>query len=332
MSTAWPSCATGGPARTASTWPSSGCPRGSARPSPRRIPWRRPCSRCGRSSSGTHPTTPGCGVWCPRRSPREVVESLRTRTQEVVDELLDAAMEADRVDLLEEFAYPLPVRIICDLLGVPLEDQDRFKVWSSALARGLDPDFLLLSKRSSPPAPRECSSSPSTSSSSWPSDGRNPGDDLLSRLVAGGGRGHRAERGRDAVDLHPVAGGRARDHGQSDRGRGAGPAAPPRPAGAVPDRPRAHPERRGGDAPLRVPGAAHRPGTHRGLPRSAACEFEAGDFAMLLLASANRDPGAVRGSRSGSTSPGTRTTTSGSGSGSTTASAHRWPAWRPRWP
>ena len=73
----------------------------------------------------------------------KVVESLRTRTQQVVDELLDAALDADRVDLLEAFAYPLPVRVICDLLGVPVEDQDRFKVWSDALARGLDPDFLL---------------------------------------------------------------------------------------------------------------------------------------------------------------------------------------------
>jgi cytochrome P450 len=73
----------------------------------------------------------------------KVVESLRIRTQQVVDELLDAAMEAGRVDLLAEFAYPLPVRVICDLLGVPHEDHDRFKVWSTALARGLDPDFLL---------------------------------------------------------------------------------------------------------------------------------------------------------------------------------------------
>jgi cytochrome P450 len=73
----------------------------------------------------------------------KVVESLRARTQEVVDELLDAAVAAGRVDLLETFAYPLPVRIICDLLGVPVEDQDRFKAWSGALARGLDPDFLL---------------------------------------------------------------------------------------------------------------------------------------------------------------------------------------------
>ncbi len=73
----------------------------------------------------------------------KVVESLRRRTQEVVDELLDAAWEADTVDLVSEFAYPLPVRIICDLLGVPFEDQVRFEGWSHALTRGLDPDFLL---------------------------------------------------------------------------------------------------------------------------------------------------------------------------------------------
>jgi cytochrome P450 len=73
----------------------------------------------------------------------KVVESLRARTQQIVDELLDTAFEADRVDLLESFAYPLPVRIICDMLGVPVADQDRFKSWSTSLARGLDPDFLL---------------------------------------------------------------------------------------------------------------------------------------------------------------------------------------------
>jgi cytochrome P450 len=71
------------------------------------------------------------------------VASLRAAIQGVVDELLDACLEKGEVDLLSEFAYPLPVRVICDLLGVPIEDQDRFKVWAEALARGLDPDFLL---------------------------------------------------------------------------------------------------------------------------------------------------------------------------------------------
>jgi cytochrome P450 len=72
-----------------------------------------------------------------------VVESLRDRTQDIVDELLDSALESGEIDLLEAFAYPLPVRVICDLLGVPVDDQERFKEWSHALARGLDPDFLL---------------------------------------------------------------------------------------------------------------------------------------------------------------------------------------------
>jgi cytochrome P450 len=76
-----------------------------------------------------------------------VVESLRARTVEVVDGLIDALFDestgTEQVDLVESFAYPLPVRIICDLLGVPAEDHDRFRVWSTALARGLDPDFLL---------------------------------------------------------------------------------------------------------------------------------------------------------------------------------------------
>jgi cytochrome P450 len=112
----------------------------------------------------------------------KVVESLRTRTQQVVDELLDVAVEADQVDLLEEFAYPLPVRIICDLLGVPLEDQDRFKVWSSALARGLDPDFLLTQEVI------DARSAGVLQFSQYffellAERRSNPGEDLLSRLV-----------------------------------------------------------------------------------------------------------------------------------------------------
>jgi cytochrome P450 len=73
----------------------------------------------------------------------KMVERMRQRTHLMVDELLNAALEADDVDLLEEFASPLPVRVICDLLGVPIEDRDRFRVWSRTMARGLDPDFLL---------------------------------------------------------------------------------------------------------------------------------------------------------------------------------------------
>ncbi len=72
-----------------------------------------------------------------------VIESLREGIQLAIDELLDAALDAGRIDLIADFAYPIPVRTICDMLGVPVEDHERFGAWSEALARGLDPDFLL---------------------------------------------------------------------------------------------------------------------------------------------------------------------------------------------
>jgi cytochrome P450 len=72
-----------------------------------------------------------------------MVEGLRARTQEIVDELLARALEAGSVDIVADLAYPLPVRVICDMLGVPAEDEPRFAGWSAALARGLDPEWLL---------------------------------------------------------------------------------------------------------------------------------------------------------------------------------------------
>ncbi len=113
----------------------------------------------------------------------KVVESLRAGTQRVVDELLDAAWEQDEVDLLEAFAYPLPVRVICDLLGVPLEDQDRFKGWSNALARGLDPDFLLTEEVIAARGEAVLQFA-QYFFELLAERKRDPGEDLLSRLVA----------------------------------------------------------------------------------------------------------------------------------------------------
>ena len=104
----------------------------------------------------------------------KMVESLRARTQLAVDELIDAALEAGQVDLVDAFAYPLPVRVICDLLGVPHEDHERFKAWSDALARGLDPDFLLTPERHRGPQPGDPPVLRSTSSSCWPNAGVRP--------------------------------------------------------------------------------------------------------------------------------------------------------------
>ena len=70
-----------------------------------------------------------------------LVERLRPRVAELVDELL--AGVSGEADLIAALAWPLPVAMISELLGVPPEDKSRFKAWSDALARGLDPDFIL---------------------------------------------------------------------------------------------------------------------------------------------------------------------------------------------
>jgi cytochrome P450 len=66
------------------------------------------------------------------------VAGLRPRVEEITASLLDA-IEAragageDTVDLIEAFAFPLPVTVICELLGVPTEDRTQFRQWSNAI-------------------------------------------------------------------------------------------------------------------------------------------------------------------------------------------------------
>ncbi|MBW8486597.1 cytochrome P450 family protein [Actinomadura parmotrematis] len=77
-------------------------------------------------------------AFTPRR-----VEGLRPRVQEIADGLLDGLAERGGGDLIEEFAVPLPVQVICELLGVPAEDRDRFRAWTAVItAPPLDADAL----------------------------------------------------------------------------------------------------------------------------------------------------------------------------------------------
>ncbi len=68
-----------------------------------------------------------------------VVDGLRSRVQTLVDELLDAAAGRGEMELIHDLAYPLPVTVIADLLGIPIDDRARFKQWSDTLAVVLDP-------------------------------------------------------------------------------------------------------------------------------------------------------------------------------------------------
>lgn len=70
------------------------------------------------------------------------LERLRPEIQQIVEGLLDDARDRGSMDLIEEFAYPLPVRVICEMLGVPVKDHERFKAWGLDIARGLDAIML----------------------------------------------------------------------------------------------------------------------------------------------------------------------------------------------
>jgi pimeloyl-[acyl-carrier protein] synthase len=72
-----------------------------------------------------------------------VIEQLRPRIQQLVDEMLDQAVERDRLEIIADLAYPLPVVLISELLGVPAGDQSRFRAWSKELAASLDPELTV---------------------------------------------------------------------------------------------------------------------------------------------------------------------------------------------
>ncbi|NMR29196.1 cytochrome P450 [Crystallibacter degradans] len=61
------------------------------------------------------------------------VEALGPRITGITGELLDQFASAGTADLVQELAYPLPVIVIAELMGIPPEDRDRFKVWSDSI-------------------------------------------------------------------------------------------------------------------------------------------------------------------------------------------------------
>lgn len=71
-------------------------------------------------------------------SPR-VVKQLEPDITALVDGLLDKVEAAGRFEVIADLAYPLPVAVICRLLGVPVADEPRFSWASALLAQGLDP-------------------------------------------------------------------------------------------------------------------------------------------------------------------------------------------------
>lgn len=69
----------------------------------------------------------------------KVVRGLEPDIATLVDGLLDKVAAEGRLEVIADLAYPLPVAVICRLLGVPIEDEPKFSWASALLAQGLDP-------------------------------------------------------------------------------------------------------------------------------------------------------------------------------------------------
>lgn len=69
-------------------------------------------------------------AFTPRR-----VEAFAPRVQELADQLVDPLVAKGEADLIHEFAFPLPIYAICDMLGVPAQDQDDFRDWAGMMLR-----------------------------------------------------------------------------------------------------------------------------------------------------------------------------------------------------
>jgi cytochrome P450 len=70
------------------------------------------------------------------------VHELAPRVEVIAHQLLDEALERREVDLVEALTYPLPVIVIAEMIGVPVEDRARFKAWSDALVAPLGSIFF----------------------------------------------------------------------------------------------------------------------------------------------------------------------------------------------
>jgi pimeloyl-[acyl-carrier protein] synthase len=124
-----------------------------------------------------------------------VVEVMRPHIQEIVDGLLDRVEGAGAMDVIEDLAYPLPVTVICEMLGVPIADQDVFKGWSNDIARSLDAAILPAGSDVLPRGREARLAIADYFRSLIATRRKNPAPDLLSALIAAEEEGNKLSEG-----------------------------------------------------------------------------------------------------------------------------------------
>ncbi|KAJ3198423.1 hypothetical protein HK101_004193 [Irineochytrium annulatum] len=62
-----------------------------------------------------------------------MVANMRSHIQDIADELLDNLPSQEKMNLIDDFAFPLPIIVISEILGVPAQDRDQFRIWSNTV-------------------------------------------------------------------------------------------------------------------------------------------------------------------------------------------------------
>jgi cytochrome P450 len=122
------------------------------------------------------------------------VDAMRPRVAALVDSLLDSMLGAGEVDFVDAFALPVPITVICDMLGVPDEARRDFRAWTLKSAGTLQP---LPSEDAQDAADVATAALEAYFTELVEIRRRDPGDDLLSAMIA-------AEEGGERLSLEEL--------------------------------------------------------------------------------------------------------------------------------
>ncbi|MFF3456140.1 cytochrome P450 [Streptomyces sp. NPDC002730] len=124
-------------------------------------------------------------------TPRRI-DTLAPRIQKITDGLIDAMLadEERRADLIDSFAFPLPMTVICELLGVPELDRDAFRGWSNEMVARTSPEAEARAYEEVPAYLGELIAAKRAA----------PGEDLLSAMI------HAVDEGGDRLSPRELIG------------------------------------------------------------------------------------------------------------------------------
>ena len=111
----------------------------------------------------------------------KAIEGMRPRIAQIVDEILDDADAQGELELVDDLAFKLPVTVISEMLGVPLDDHEQLRTWTSAAVAALDPSDNPMALLPAAEALREMRTYFDALAAKRRAD---LGDDLLSAMIA----------------------------------------------------------------------------------------------------------------------------------------------------